>query len=333
MTRSRQIAETRDALLEGSHFLLLSHQNPDGDAIGSSLALAAGLAAAGKSCQLVNVDGVPANLRWLPLAEQFRLCPEVGAERDVVVLLDCGSASRTGLDPTLFDRARKVVNIDHHPGNPDFGHVNLVDPAACATAELVWEVLEAAAVPLGYEAAVAVYTAVLTDTGSFRFSNATAEAFDLASRMVAKGVEPSFVARMVYDQQPVGRLRLLSRVLDTLELSPSDRAACLTVTHAMFHETNTGAEDVEGFVNHPRSVSGVEVGLLLREEGPDRHRVALRSKGTVDVSLIAREFGGGGHRNAAGATISGTAIEIRNMLFHRVERALDGEPPTVQGLD
>ncbi|NTU59715.1 MAG: bifunctional oligoribonuclease/PAP phosphatase NrnA [Deltaproteobacteria bacterium] len=325
MTRSRQIADARKALLEGGHFLLLSHQNPDGDAIGSSLALAAGLLALGKTCEIVNVDGVPANLTWLPLAERVRISPEPRPQQDVVVLLDCGAASRTGVDEEVLRRARRVVNIDHHPGNANGGSVNLVDPTACATAELVWEVLEALPTTVGYNAAAAIYTAILTDTGSFRFSNANAKAFDIASRMVAKGVDPSLVAQMVYDQQPLGRIRLLSRVLETLELSPRDKAACVVVTREMFRETHTGSEDTEGFVNHPRSVFGVEVGFLLREETPTRHRVALRSKGRVDVSRIARDFGGGGHKNAAGATIDGTAREIKRTLFARVEDALDDE--------
>jgi phosphoesterase RecJ-like protein len=323
MSRKKQIADVRDALLGAHRFLLVSHHNPDGDAIGSSLALAAGLGALGRECDVVNVDGVPANLTWLPLAEQVRLRPDEAAGYEAVVLLDCGSPARTGLDPALFDRVPATVNIDHHPGSGDFGHANLVDPEACATAELVWDVLQALPAPVGYSAAVSIYTAILTDTGSFRFSNANARAFDIASKMVARGVSPSLVAQLVYDQQPIGRLRLLSRVLETLELSPRDKAASMLVTQAMFRETQTGVEDVDGFVNHPRSIFGVEVGLLLREEAPARYRVALRSKGRVDVSRIAREFGGGGHRNAAGATIEGTPDAIRRGIYDRVEEALD----------
>ncbi|MBI5014587.1 MAG: bifunctional oligoribonuclease/PAP phosphatase NrnA [Deltaproteobacteria bacterium] len=325
MSRTNQIAEVRAALLGADRLLLVSHHNPDGDAIGSSLALAAGLGALGKECDVVNVDGVPLNLTWLPLAERVLLHPEAAARYEAVVLLDCGNPSRTGLEPAVFDGVPTTVNIDHHPGNGDFGHANLVDPDACATAELVWEVLQALAAPVGYSAAVSIYTAVLTDTGSFRFSNANASAFDIASKMVARGVSPALVAQLVYDQQPIGRLRLLSQVLETLELSPRDKAASVLVTQAMFRETHTGVEDVDGFVNHPRSILGVEVGILLREEGPARYRVALRSKGRVDVSRIAREFGGGGHRNAAGATIDGTPEAIRRLVYARVEEACDEE--------
>ena len=323
MSRKSQIVELRRALKACDRILILSHQNPDGDAIGSSLALASAMAALGKDCEIVNVDGVPANLTWLPLAERVQMVPAENADYDGVVLLDCGSPNRTGFDESVLSRGRVRINIDHHPGNSHFGDVNLVDPDACATAELVYEGLQAMPAPIGYSAATAIYTAILMDTGSFRFSNANARAFEIASRMVAKGVDPSQVAHMVYDQQPIGRLRLLSRVLDTLDLSPRDKAASAVVTRAMLSETHTGVEDVEGFVNHARSIYGVEVGILLREEGPGRYRVALRSKGRVDVSRIASVFGGGGHRNAAGATVTGRAEEIKQRIFAMVEDALD----------
>ncbi|GAB4260690.1 MAG: bifunctional oligoribonuclease/PAP phosphatase NrnA [Deferrisomatales bacterium] len=323
MSRKSQISEVRRALLAGTRFLIVSHQNPDGDAVGSSLALAAGLTAVGKTCDIVNADGVPANLTWLPMAEQVQLLPGEDAAYDALILVDCGAPSRTGFGDRLFRAAPTIVNIDHHPGNSHFGTVNLVDPEACATAELVYDVLQALPAPLGYSTATSIYTAILTDTGSFRFSNANARAFEIASRMVAAGVDASWVAQMVHDQQPVGRLRLLSRVLETLDLSPRDKAACVVVTQAMLRHTHTGVEDVEGIVNYPRSICGVEVGFLLREEAASRYRVAFRSKGKVDVSKIAREFGGGGHHNAAGATVEGSAEEIKRTVFERVEEALD----------
>lgn len=325
MSRKRQIAEVRRALAEGDRFLVVSHQNPDGDAIGSSLALAASLESVGKTCEIVNIDGVPATLTWLPLAERVRLQPEAKGGYDAVVLLDCGSPLRTGFGEELLRAGKVSINIDHHPGNSGFGTVNLVDPDACATAELVYDALQALPVAIRYSAATAIYTAILTDTGSFRFSNANARAFEIAAKMVARGVNPSEVSALVYDQQPIGRLRLLSLVLDTLELSPRDKAASVVVTQSMLRQTHTTAEDAEGFVNYARSICGVEAGFLLREEAPGRYRVALRSKGRVDVSRLAAEFSGGGHRNAAGATIEGNLDEIRRRLYGMIEEALDEE--------
>jgi bifunctional oligoribonuclease and PAP phosphatase NrnA len=323
MSRKNQIAEVRRALAENQRFLLVSHQNPDGDGIGSSLALAASLASLGKACEVVNVDGVPANLSWLPLAERVHLQPESPSGYDAVVLLDCGSPSRTGFGEEVLARGRISVNIDHHPGNTLFGTVNLVDPRACATAELVYDLLQALPATIGYSAAHGIYTALVTDTGCFRFSNSNVRAFEIAARMVSRGVEPAEVAHLVYDQQPIGRLRLLSRVLDTLELSPRDKAASMVVLQSMLRDTHTTVDDVEGFVNHARGICGVEVGFLLREEAENRYRAALRSKGRVDVSRIAGEFGGGGHRNAAGATIEGSAEEIKRRIYEMVEEALD----------
>lgn len=292
MIRKTRIAEIRQVLLSGRRFLIVAHQNPDGDAIGSSLALAAGLKGLGKACHVVCVDGVPMNLTWLPFAEEVHLLPAEDARYDAVVFLDCGAKDRTGFGDDLLSLAPHLLNIDHHPGNSGFGTVNLVDPEACATAELVYDVLQALPCPVGYGAATCIYTAIITDTGNFRFSNASPRAFEIAAKMVAKGVDPSWVAQMVYDQQPIGRLRLLSRVLETLELSPRDKAASVVISQALFRETHTGPEDVDGFVNFPRSICGVEVGLLLREQAPNLYRVAFRSKGRVDVSRIAREFGG-----------------------------------------
>jgi phosphoesterase RecJ-like protein len=253
------------------------------------------------------------------------MAPSDESAWDALIFLDCGSASRTGLGTDLPARGGIRINIDHHQGNSRYGDVNLVDPEACATAELVYETLQAVPAPVGYSAATCIYTAILTDTGSFRFSNASARAFEIAARMVTKGVDPSQVAHMVFEQQPIGRLRLLSLVLDTLELSPRDKAASAIVTQAMLRQTHTGVEDVEGFVNYPRSICAVEVGILLREEAPGRYRVALRSKGRVDVSRIAASFGGGGHRNAAGATIEGSAEQIKGRIFAMAEEALDEE--------
>ncbi|HSH68985.1 MAG TPA: bifunctional oligoribonuclease/PAP phosphatase NrnA [Deferrisomatales bacterium] len=325
MTPRNSLPGVRGALLEGERFLITSHRNPDGDAVGSCLALAAGLSELGKSCVIASGDGVPMNLAWLPLAEQVQPAANADHGCDTVVLLDCGAIDRTGLSPEALHAGRTLVNIDHHPGNPLFGTANWVDPGACATAELVYQVLQSLPTPIGYSAATAIYTGILTDTGCFRFSNTSARAFQIAAEMLAKGVDPSWVAQMVFDQQPIGRLRLLSLVLETLELSPRDKAAAALVTREMFHRTHTGVEGVEGFVNHTRSLCGVEVGLLLREEAPGRYRVALRSKGRVDVSAIARIYGGGGHHNAAGATLDGAPDTLRRELFAHVEEALDRE--------
>lgn len=323
MNRKSRIAEARHTFLAGRRFLILSHKNPDGDAIGSSLALASGLGKLGKICDVVNADGVPMNLNWLPHAERVLTQPEAAETYDAVVLLDCGTPSRTGLPEDVLAKGRDVVNIDHHPSNTEFGSFNLVDPDACATAELVYDILRVLPVSLDYCAATSIYTAILTDTGSFRFSNSNARAFEIASAMIARGVDAAWVSQMVYDQQSIGRLRLLSRGLDTLELSPRDKAACMVITRQMLRNTHTGIEDVEGFVNYARSIFGVEVGFLLREEEPGSFRVTFRSKGSADVAKIAGHFGGGGHRNAAGATIQGDPQEIKRQVFEKIEEALD----------
>jgi len=319
----QQIEAASRAFLEAESILLVSHRHPDGDAIGSSLALASGLAALGKDCEVVNISGVPANLSWLPMAEQVRPFPTQGRQFDVVAYLDCATKERIAYDEDLSLRAPVCVNIDHHPGNSCFGAVNLIDEEACASGELVFYLLKSMKAPIDYNAATAIYTAILTDTGSFRFSNATPRAFAVAAELASMGINPSWIAKMVYDMEPLGKLRLLSKSLETLHISDENSVAGILVTRSMLKETGTTVEDVDGLVNYPRSINGVSVGLLFREECNNRYRVAFRSKDSVDVAKIATEFGGGGHRNAAGATVLGDYEMIKSTIFEKAQQAID----------
>lgn len=320
--KQKEIDAVKNLFLEAQSFLLVSHRNPDGDAIGSSLALASGLISLRKYCEIVNVSNVPSNLNWMSMAEQIRLHPTEEKLFDVIVYLDCANKERCGFSEDLSLRASRVVNIDHHPGNSRFGSVNLIDEGASAVGELVYYVLLSMKVNIDFHAATAIYTAILTDTGSFRFSNANPKTFMIAAELARLGVDTSWVSQMVYDQQPAYRLRLLSLVLNTLDVSADNKAASILVTQAMMKETGAKVEDVDGFVNYPRSINGIFVGLLFREEGSNQYRIAFRSKGVVDVAKIAESYGGGGHRNAAGATVFGEYDLIKHNIFNKVEQAI-----------
>lgn len=218
-----------------------------------------------------------------------------------------------------------LANIDHHPHSERFGEFHLVDTDACATGVLIYRLLRQAGHPVSSDVSVCVYTAILADTGSFHYSNANPEAFSVAGEMVAKGVDAWSVASALFENQEEGRLRLLAEVLPTLEVSGCGRIAAICSTLDMMKRTGTGAEHTDGFINYPRSVSGVEVAIFFREIEDLKFKVGFRSKGTVDVGALARALGGGGHHNAAGAVVEGPFASVKTMVFNRVAELLDGQ--------
>lgn len=306
---------------EGQRFLVAAHGSPDGDALASTLALALALRDLGKDVVAYNRDGVPASFDFLPgVATIVRDLTEE-APFDAGFVLDAGELRRAGSD--LAQRCRTLVNIDHHPFSEDFGDIYYVDTEACATGVLVYRVLAAGAWPLSIEVATCIYAAIIADTGSFRYSNANPEAFRVAGEMIGLGVQPWDVATGLYENQAPERLRLLAMALDTLAVSRCGRFASIQVTSEMYRVSGTGAEHTDGFVNYPRSIRGVEVAILFRQLGPVEFKVGFRSKGEVDVGALSRELGGGGHHNAAGATVSGTIDEVRQLVFAKLNIPFD----------
>jgi len=295
-------------LREKDRFLIACHENPEGDAIGSELALALALRKMGKTATVLNADPVPANLLFLPGAGTV-VFAEDGSKYDVAVVVDCGSPDRTGRVGPELRKCPLLVNIDHHRSNGDLGELALVDPAAAATGLLVHRVLSAMGYEVDLDVATNIYVAVLTDTGSFHYGSTSPEAFEVAGEMVRRGVDPWAVAEQVYETQSALRLRLLGRVLDSLEVSADGRVAA-------------GKDALEGFINYPRSIVGVEVAVSLREEGGGAFRVSFRSKGRVDVSAVAARFGGGGHRNAAGCTVPGLLVDVKKRVFEALAAVL-----------
>ncbi|GAB4365820.1 MAG: bifunctional oligoribonuclease/PAP phosphatase NrnA [Deltaproteobacteria bacterium] len=306
---------------ERDRFLIACHENPEGDAIGSELALALALRNLGKTATVLNSDPVPAPLRFLPGADTVRHEPD-GSPYDVAVIVDCGSPERTGRVGSELRKCPVTVNIDHHVTNGRNGEYCLIDPEAAATGVLVRRVLAAMGVPVDPAIALNLYVAVLTDTGSFRYSNANPEAFEVAGEMVRRGVDPWMVTERLYESQDPRRVRLLARVLSTLEFAAEGRVAAVTTLRKDLEEFSLGKDSLEGFINHPRSIAGVEVAVAFREEGDGEFRVSFRSKGRVDVSRIAAAFGGGGHRNASGCTIRGSLSETKRRVYEALERAL-----------
>ena len=304
------IATIAQELKNNERFLMATHVNPDGDAIGSLGALALVLEGMGKQVVAYCQDEVPEFLRFLPYAD--RIVREIsGLDRfEVAVVLDCGAFDRIGSAVEVLQHVGKIIHIDHHSSSGDFGQLNLVRPECSSTAEILYEIFQAIPVSLTPEVAENIYTAILTDTGSFRFANTTARTLAIAAEMVSLGVVPEKVAGEIYDSMSPERIELLARSLDTLTLRSNGRVAAMHVSRRMLEETGTSFIDTDGFVNYPRAISSAEIAIFFREMDADEVNVSLRSRGGLDVAEFARIHGGGGHHNAAAFRLEGSLSEV-----------------------
>jgi phosphoesterase RecJ-like protein len=309
-------------------FAITSHVRPDGDALGSSLGLFWLLRALDKEPEVVMRDGVPHAYRKLPGADLVRVTPRVDRPYDAVFVIECSDVCRPGLDGL---EEQLVVNIDHHSTTSLFGTINWIDSTASAVGEMIYNLCKAIGVRVTREIAECVYTALITDTGSFHYSNTTERTFKVASELVRAGVKPAKLAQAVFGSYPWSRIELMSRVLSTVRRDPTGRVAWLRQTLEMQRETEASDEDSDGFVNYPLSCGEVEAVAFLKEQAEGEYRISLRSKGDVNVARIAERFGGGGHRNAAGCTLTGAWDEAELLLvaqlIEAVERRTSGEPP------
>ena len=300
--------------------VIASHIDPDGDALGSSLGLALILRNSGKDVIVYNRDTVPYSYKFLPGADQ--VVNRLPDECDLLCLLDCSEFARAGDDLLAWDGYKQSLCIDHHLTADPAADINLIYSDACATGELIYELAVVLEPDFGLDVAVNLYTAILTDTGSFRYSNATPSSFAIAGDLVARGVGPWDITQQVYESQPVERLKLTALVLETLQIATSKRAAAVWVTEAMFAATGTDGEYTDGLINCPRSIAGVEVAFMAREIGPDDYKFSFRSRGLVNVAALVTGFGGGGHHNAAGCRLQGKLEELIEKIFTLVDTEL-----------
>lgn len=323
MTSEREMQAILAAMRGAERFLVCSHSRPDGDAIGSMLAMGMLLRQMGKRVDLVAADRLPAVYRSLPEAEEIRTAMRVRGMYDAAILLECDGLARTrlrGLEP-LFH-----INIDHHASGKPFAQLNWIDHGACSVGELVYRLVKAAGATVTPEMATCLYTTLLTDTGGFCYGGIQAQTFRLAAELTEAGANPVRVARDVYFNNPFPKVLLLGRALSTLRRDGS--LAWLSVTDRDMVETGAVEEDCEGVVNYALSAAGIEVAVFLRELPEGRIRLSLRSKtsdkGFVNVAAIAERMGGGGHENAAGCTLEGpisrASGEILEALCREIER-------------
>ncbi|MPY90979.1 MAG: bifunctional oligoribonuclease/PAP phosphatase NrnA [Luteitalea sp.] len=316
----------RDVVGTRQRFLLTSHARPDGDAIGSQLALAFALRALGKHVRIVNKDAPPPYLWEFPGVPDIEVASSVDDDFDALFVLECSSLERTGL--TGLERYF-VINIDHHVGNGAYGAINWFDETASACGELVADLIDALGVTWTREVATHLYIAILTDTGGFRHSHITERTFEYCRRATAVGLDAAQIARTVYDSNSVGRLKLLGALLNQMELVADNRVAVLILDSTLLNVTGSSSHDTEGLINVPLSAKDVQVVALLRTDDAEGTRVSLRSKYDADVQVVARQFGGGGHPNAAGFTVREPIDVVRarlRPLLVELVRSSEGAP-------
>jgi len=314
VTRDPSAVVTR--LRKIKRMLITSHTAPDGDAIGSELGFAELARQLGAETAIFNRDPHPASLGFLPRIETISVTGELpaGFERsfDLAVVLECPDLGRPGFSG--LDRL-PILNIDHHLENARYGLLNYLDEDAPAVGEMVLAMAEVANATVTETMATNLYAALVTDTGDFRYSNATPRAFSAGARLVAAGAQPAEIAEQLWEHNPARVVRLTAAVLGTLELAADGRLAIITCDRAMLEAAGAFPEDTENLVNIPRAIEGVRVAVFLKAFRDGAVRASLRSRADVDVQSVARIFGGGGHRNAAGCTIPGNLPEARRALL------------------
>ena len=307
-------------LIEQKHrFAITSHVRPDGDSLGSSLGLYWLLRGLDKDVEVIMRDSAPHAYRQLPGADLIRVTPAVDREYDGVFVIECSDIDRPGL---LDLEKQFVVNIDHHTSTVLFGTINWIDSTASAVGEMIYNLCKATGVRVTVEIAECVYTALLTDTGSFHYSNTSERTFKIASELVRTGVRPAKTAEAIYGNYQWPKIELLGQVLSTAKRDESGRIAWMRQTLEMQQRTSACEEDTDGFVNLPLTVGDVYAVALFKECSPGVYRTSLRSKGEVNVAKVAEHFGGGGHRNAAGCTLRGTWDEIENQILPLLQDAV-----------
>ncbi len=301
-------------------FVVTSHARPDGDAVGSVLACCQILRNMGKRADVVLSDAVPYIYRPLPLADEAQQATRVNGTYEAAIILECDGLHRTRLEGL---ESHFLINIDHHlSGNP-FADVNWIDPSACATAELIYRLACRAGVSITPEIATCLYTAVLTDTGSFCFAGTNEHTFALAGELVRAGADPARCAQAVYFSNPTSKMRLLGAALSNLHRDGN--MAWMFITRAEIDRCGAFDEDAEGLVNYALSIAGIETAVFFREMPDRRYRVSLRSKGCLNVARIAESFGGGGHECASGFSIDGPLSVAVERVVAQLRMRMAGE--------
>jgi bifunctional oligoribonuclease and PAP phosphatase NrnA len=326
-----------DALRSRDNFLLATHVNPDGDAIGSAVALAMALEGLGKKVVLVDKHPVPSQYFFMPghgkfhTYESFQEAGFSSADFETLLLIDCNNAERIGLEnkeqhPAIEELKKAIsggiftVVIDHHHATGGFGHVKWIDPSVAATGMMVYSIIKSMGVAVNMDIATNIYTAMVIDTGNFRFDNTGADVFRVAAELADLGIVPSGIYEEVYQSFSASRFSLYMKVIGSIEVTGD--VAVSTVTKKMIEETSASADDTEDFVSFPKLMKHIKIAVLVRELNPGECKLSLRSKGDINVAGVAEYFHGGGHKNAAGCRIKAGVEEAKRLVLEKIREMI-----------
>jgi len=316
------VKKVMDVLRIYNNFLLTTHINPEGDALGSMLAVGQLLEGMGKKAIMVSDHKVPSVYEFLPKSKLIRTRMDKNIDYDVAVVVDCPNLDRVGRVKELIKDDKMIVNIDHHVSNIKFGKVNWVDAKVSSCGEMVYTLFKEMDCKIDKDIATNLYITILTDTGSFRYSNTTSQTHRIAGELIEHGLDVSAIQSKIYERRGANEIKLLGLALSDLRVGQDGKIAYIAVTRNMAKERNIELKGTEEFVNFPRSIDGVEVALFFREEKNGSIHISFRSKSDIDVNKIASIFGGGGHAKASGCLIKGGMDEVKEKVLAEVAKEI-----------
>ncbi|MBI5418151.1 bifunctional oligoribonuclease/PAP phosphatase NrnA [Candidatus Poribacteria bacterium] len=319
---NNSLAEIAKFIKENDNFLISAHINPDGDSTGSQLGLFGILKKLNKKVKIIDADPIPRIYRFLPFSAEKVTEYNGEVKFDAAIILDCGDIKRVGKLPVNLESIKTIINIDHHISNDFFGNLKYVDPNASSSGELIFRLMNELNIIPDNEISSCLYSAIMTDTGGFRFENTTNGAFDAVARLITYGVKPEKICKKIYENYELNSMHLLGLALNNLSIIANGKIGCMFVTREMMKATSTTAEHTEGFVNYTRMIEGVEVGIFFRETENGTVKIGMRSKEIIDTNKIANFFGGGGHARASGCDIEGSLETVMKKVIAKVEEEL-----------
>ena len=323
-TYEQALQQGKEFLLEHDDFLIVSHVQPDGDAVSSTVMVGWLLSCLGKKFTMINEGPIPPRMHYMWGASEILngTVSEPSKPYPYVICVDCADYDRVGRVKHWFAEDKQILNIDHHPTNNGYGRVNIIKDDAAATAEILYDLIEVMGLTWDKDVATAAYTGILTDTGGFRYSNTSPKIMEMASALLTYGVNGPELAELLLEQMTFPQLQVLTRALSTLQISEDGKIAWVFVTPQDMEECGAANDDLEGIVNYPRNIQGVEVGIFFKIIADDVVKASFRSNGKVDVAALAKDFGGGGHVRAAGARVEGPWMETVKQVVERVKKEL-----------
>ena len=317
------VRTVKQAIKKFNKFLITSHINPEGDAIGSQIAIASLLKKLGKEAVILDDSPVPNLLQFMAGTENVSKEMPHDFNYQAVIILDCPDLTRIGRVNDYLKKDSAIINIDHHISNINFGKFNWVEPELSSTGEMIYDLFKAFKMKINLDEAIVLYAAIMTDTGSFRYSNTSSKTHRIAAELIDIGVLPYEMHTKIYETSSVQDTNLLGEALQTMKLTEDGKIAWLWVTKEMLKKTKASLEGTEGIINFARSIDGVEIAILFRETGTDeRVKVSFRSKGKADVNKLAASFGGGGHPTASGCSVLGKLEDVEKKVLEKAKESI-----------